>query len=71
MPHRYGWPPCWWVSTPDPSSRPGRSLATLLWAARCRSAGVAVSWRRFAARGAVLVPLLLTMSVTSLWLAHG
>ena len=50
---------------------PWASLATLLWAARCRSADVSVSWRRFAARGAVLVPLLLAMSVTSLWLAHG
>ena len=54
-----------------PLITPWASLATLLWAARCRSAGVAVSWRRFAARGAVLVPLLLAMSVTSLWLAHG
>jgi arsenical pump membrane protein len=25
MPRRYGWPPCWWVSTPDLSSRPGRA----------------------------------------------
>jgi arsenical pump membrane protein len=54
-----------------PLVTPWASLATLLWAARCRSAGVAVSWRRFAARGAVLVPLLLAMSMTSLWLAHG
>ena len=54
-----------------PLITPWASPATLLWAARCRSAGVAVSWRRFAARGAVLVPLLLAMSVTSLWLAHG
>jgi arsenical pump membrane protein len=54
-----------------PLITPWASLATLLWAARCRSAGVPVSWTRFAARGAVLVPLLLTMSVTSLWLAHG
>ncbi|HEX7212000.1 MAG TPA: hypothetical protein VF241_13835 [Propionibacteriaceae bacterium] len=54
-----------------PLITPWASLATMLWAARCRSASVAVSWRRFAARGAVLVPLLLPMSVTSLWLAHG
>jgi arsenical pump membrane protein len=54
-----------------PLITPWASHATLLWAARCRSACVAVSWRRFAARGAVLVPLLLAMSVTSLWLAQG
>ena len=54
-----------------PLITPWASLATLLWAARCRSAGVPVSWTRFAARGAVLVPLLLAMSMTSLWLAHG
>jgi arsenical pump membrane protein len=35
------------------------SLATLLWRERCRARDVAVSWRRFAARGLVLVPLLL------------
>jgi arsenical pump membrane protein len=38
---------------------PWGSLATLLWAARCRSAGVRVPWGRFARRGLVLVPLLL------------
>jgi arsenical pump membrane protein len=35
------------------------SLATLLWRERCRSAGVEVSWWRFALRGLVVVPLLL------------
>lgn len=38
---------------------PWGSLATLLWAARCRAAGVQVPWGRFARRGAILVPLLL------------
>lgn len=38
---------------------PWGSLATLLWASRCRSAGVRVPWRRFVGRGLILVPLLL------------
>lgn len=38
---------------------PWGSLATLLWASRCRSAGVRVPWGRFARRGLVLVPMLL------------
>jgi arsenical pump membrane protein len=42
-----------------PLVTPWASLATLLWAARCRSAGVEVSWRTFALRGLVLVPVLL------------
>lgn len=50
---------------------PWASLATILWASRCRSAGVTVSWWTFAARGVVLVPLLLCASVSALWLVHG
>ena len=38
---------------------PWASLATLLWAGRCRAAGLQVSWVRFAGLGAVLVPLCL------------
>ncbi len=53
-----------------PLVTPWASLATLLWAARCRSAGVPVSWGRFALRGLVVAPLVLLASVTTLWLAH-
>jgi arsenical pump membrane protein len=38
---------------------PWASLATLLWADRCRAAGVAVPWRTFVLRGLVVVPLTL------------
>ncbi len=38
---------------------PWASLATLLWADRCRAAGVMVPWRTFMLRGLVLVPVLL------------
>jgi arsenical pump membrane protein len=48
---------------------PWASLATLLWAGRCRSAGVTVSWARFALRGLVLVPLVVLSSTTALWWA--
>jgi arsenical pump membrane protein len=54
-----------------PLVTPWASLATLLWAARCRSAGVDVSWGRFALRGLLLVPVLLIAAVSALWLAHG
>ena len=53
-----------------PLITPWASLATLLWAGRCHSAGVAVSWQRFAIRGALLVPPLLVISVLALWLAY-
>jgi arsenical pump membrane protein len=53
-----------------PLLTPWASLATLLWAARCRAAGVAVSWGRFALRGLLLVPLLLVAAVTALRLVH-
>ena len=49
-----------------PLLTPWASLATLLWAARCREAGVRVDWWRFAARGALLAPLAVTASVLAL-----
>jgi arsenical pump membrane protein len=42
------------------------SLATLLWRQRCRAAGVEVSGWRFAARGLVLVPLVLVAGCAAL-----
>ncbi len=42
---------------------PWGSLATLLWAERCRAAGVHVPWARFAASGALLVVVLLVSTV--------
>jgi arsenical pump membrane protein len=53
-----------------PLITPWASLATILWATRCRSAGVSVSWKRFALRGLVLVPVLLVASTSALWLVH-
>ena len=53
-----------------PLVTPWASLATLLWAARCRSAGLSVSWGRFLVRGLVLVPVLLAACVTALWLTR-
>lgn len=53
-----------------PLITPWASLATLLWANRCRAAGVSVSWRRFALRGAVVAPVVVLASVTALWLAR-
>ncbi len=47
---------------------PWASLATLLWATRCRAAGVEVSWRRFAWRGLLLTVVLVPAAVTALWL---
>jgi arsenical pump membrane protein len=52
-----------------PLLTPWASLATLLWHERCRSAGVTVSWRAFAARGLVVVPLLLLACTAALALA--
>ncbi|GAA3551229.1 ArsB/NhaD family transporter [Microlunatus spumicola] len=49
-----------------PLITPWASLATLLWAARCRSAGVSVSWGTFALRGLVLVPVLLVTATLAL-----
>ena len=42
---------------------PWGSLATLLWAERCRARGVRVGWIRFGLAGLVLVPLLLLATV--------
>lgn len=52
-----------------PLLTPWASLATLLWHERCRSAGVRVSWRAFAVRGLVAVPLLLVACTAALALA--
>ncbi len=49
---------------------PWGSLATLLWASRCRSAGVDVAWRSFAVRGLTLVPLLILGCVSATVLVH-
>jgi arsenical pump membrane protein len=49
-----------------PLVTPWGSLATLLWAERCRAKGVRVSWRSFALSGLVLVPLLLLATVPQL-----
>ena len=46
-----------------PLVTPWGSLATLLWAERCRAAGVRVPWPVFAAAGTVLVVLLLLVTV--------
>lgn len=46
-----------------PLITPWGSLATLLWAERCRAAGVHVPWAVFAATGAVLVAVLLVATV--------
>jgi len=45
---------------------PWASLATLLWADRCRVAGVQVPWRTFVWQGALLVPVLLVVCVAAL-----
>ncbi len=49
-----------------PLVTPWASLATLLWAARCRSAGVRISWGAFALRGLVMVPFLLSTATPAL-----
>jgi arsenical pump membrane protein len=49
---------------------PWGSLATLLWASRCRSAGVRVRWYGFMLRGLVLVPLLLAGCLAATLLVH-
>jgi arsenical pump membrane protein len=53
-----------------PLISPWASLATLLWAARCRAADVSVNWRTFAIRGLLLVPAILVLSVSALWFAQ-
>lgn len=49
-----------------PLITPWASLATLLWAQQCRARGVPLSWWRFVASGALLVPLLLLTTVPAL-----
>jgi arsenical pump membrane protein len=49
-----------------PLITPWASLATLLWAGRCRAAGLRISWPGFAVRGLVLVPLLLLGTIAVL-----
>lgn len=51
-----------------PLVTPWASLATLLWAERCRSAGVRVHWGRFMLTGAVTATLVLAASVGALLL---
>ena len=50
---------------------PWGSLATLLWLGRCRAAGITVSLRGFAGRGAVLTALVLPASTLALALGPG
>ncbi|WP_217428309.1 SLC13 family permease [Microlunatus speluncae] len=54
-----------------PLITPWASLATLLWAGRCRAAGVRISWRDFALRGLLLVSVLLLVGVGLLSLQTG
>ncbi len=51
-----------------PLITPWASLATLLWAERCRSAGVRVSWPRFILTGALAATVTLAASVGALLL---
>jgi len=45
---------------------PWASLATLLWAQRCRAAGLRIDWRRYVLTSLVAVLLTLTASVGAL-----
>lgn len=54
-----------------PLITPWASLATLLWAGRCRAAGLRISWRDFALRGLLLVPVLLLAGTGLLSLQTG
>ena len=49
-----------------PLITPWASLATLLWAERCRAAGVEIRWRRFLLTGAVTATLVFAASVGAL-----
>ncbi len=49
-----------------PLITPWASLATLLWAERCRSAGVEIRWPRFVLTGAITAVLVAAASVTAL-----
>jgi arsenical pump membrane protein len=50
-----------------PLITPWASLATLLWGARLRGLGVDISWLRFAALGALVVPLTVLLAVGALF----
>ena len=52
-----------------PLITPWASLATLLWAGRCRSGGLDVSWVRFAGLGLLLAPLCLLAGTGALALS--
>ena len=49
---------------------PWASLATLLWAGRCRAAGVQVSWLRFGGLGLLLVGVCLVTGTAALVLSQ-
>lgn len=49
---------------------PWGSLATLLWASRCRSAGVRIDWWQFGCRGAILAVSTLLGGIGALVLVH-
>jgi arsenical pump membrane protein len=49
-----------------PLITPWASLATLLWASRCRAAGIPIQWRTFALRGLIIVPVLIVASVAAI-----
>jgi arsenical pump membrane protein len=51
-----------------PLITPWASLATLLWAERCRSAGVEIPWKKFIITGAVTATAVLAASIGSLLL---
>ena len=51
-----------------PLITPWASLATLLWGQRLRGLGVGISWLRFAALGALVVPLTVALAVLALFL---
>jgi arsenical pump membrane protein len=51
-----------------PLITPWASLATLIWAERCRAAGVEINWRRFVLTGAVTAVAVLAASVGALLL---
>lgn len=53
-----------------PLVTPWSSLAILLWAGRCRAAGVSINWWTFACRGLLGAVLVVTASVSALWAVH-
>ena len=51
-----------------PLITPWASLATILWAGRCRAAGVPVRWAEFVARGAIIAIPTVALGVAALTL---